>query len=80
MPDVERIADKPGPDHHPVREKTSVKESILPGTYHEHGAHDRKKRLVSGEFPAVQHRNCYENEPHPHSREHVLTESYAVLL
>ena len=80
MPDVERIADEPEPDHHPVRKNVPVEERVLPSRNHEHRSHYGKKRLVSREVLTVEREYRSEYQRKTDSREDVPAEPHAVSL
>ena len=80
MPYIEGIADKPEPDHCPVRKEISVEERILTACYHHHGPKHRIKRLGAGEVLTAKKKDSYKNGNEPQYREHVAAETDAVCL
>ena len=74
VPDVEGIADKPEPDHYPVRKEISVEERVFPRSYHEHSSHDREKRLVPRKVLTVEGKYSSEYQREPDSRQDVPAE------
>ena len=78
MPYIEGIADKPEPDHYPVREKITVEEGILTCSNHKDCSHNREKRLVPREVLIVEREYSSENQRKPDDREDVPAEPDAV--
>ena len=78
MPDVERIADEPEPDHDSVREKIAVQESIFPRGYHKDCSRYWEKCLVPREVLAVEGKDSCQDESKTKDREDVTAEPDAV--
>ena len=80
MPDIKRVADEPEPDHHPVREKVTVEESILPGRNHQDCAHHWEKRLVTREVLIIECKYGSQDEGKTDYGENVPAEPHTVRL